>query len=167
MKLHGMKIISFLVLAVISYAAAAAPGTPIGGIIVKGGKNPGGQMLVVGTTDAEGKFKIKFAESGEYKLEFVGKSEKPSLAHAADDVRLEYAISSVADTQKRAAAPSQTARFSRNLANAQLMVNVPKGGAEISGVLLTAGAAEAMPTAEKAISESGVSVKSSKPKGSK
>ncbi|MES2760554.1 MAG: T9SS type A sorting domain-containing protein [Bacteroidota bacterium] len=34
------------------------PGTPIGGIIVKGGKNPGGQMLVQTTTDAAGNYTL-------------------------------------------------------------------------------------------------------------
>jgi hypothetical protein len=167
MKFSSATIISFLTLAVVSLAAVAAPGSPIGGIIVKGGKNPGGQMLVLGTTDAEGKFKIKFAESGDYKLEFVGKANKTLVAREADDVRLEYAVRAVADTQKLASAASHTARFSSNLGNAQLLVTVPKGGAEIAGVLQTTSAVEASPSAERAINESGVSVKSSKPKGSK
>jgi hypothetical protein len=34
------------------------PGTPIGGIIVKGGKNPGGQMFVQTTTDANGDYSL-------------------------------------------------------------------------------------------------------------
>jgi hypothetical protein len=34
------------------------PGTPIGGIIVKGGKNPGGQMFVQTTTDANGAYTL-------------------------------------------------------------------------------------------------------------
>jgi hypothetical protein len=165
MKFSSATIISFLTLAVVSLAAVAAPGSPIGGIIVKGGKNPGGQMLVLGTTDAEGKFKIKFAESGDYKLEFVGKANKTLVARETDDVRLEYAVRAVADTQKLASAASHTARFSSNLGNAQLLVTVPKGGAEIAGVLQTS-AVEARPSAERAINESGVSVKSSKPKAS-
>lgn len=167
MKFSSATIISFLTLAVVSLAAVAAPGSPIGGIIVKGGKNPGGQMLVLGTTDAEGKFKIQFAESGDYKLEFVGKGNKTLVAREADDVRLEYAVRAVAGTQKLASAASHTARFSSNLENAQLLVTVPKGGAEIAGVLQTTSAVEASPSAERAINESGVSVKSSKPKGSK
>lgn len=167
MKFSSAAIISFLSLAVVSLAAVAAPGSPIGGIIVKGGKNPGGQMLALGTTDAEGKFKVKFAESGDYKLEFVGKPNKTLLAREADEVRVEYAVRAIADTRKLAPAASQTARFSSNLGNAQLLVTVPKGGAEIAGVLQTTRAAEASPSAERAINEVGVSVKSSKPKGSK
>ncbi|MES2515144.1 MAG: GEVED domain-containing protein [Bacteroidota bacterium] len=34
------------------------PGTPIGGIIVKGGKNPGGQMFVQTTTDSNGDYSL-------------------------------------------------------------------------------------------------------------
>lgn len=34
------------------------PGTPIGGIIVKGGKNPGGQMFVQTTTDGNGVYTL-------------------------------------------------------------------------------------------------------------
>ena len=34
------------------------PGTPIGGIVVKGGKNPGGQMLVQTITDAAGQYTL-------------------------------------------------------------------------------------------------------------
>ena len=167
MKFSSATIISFLTLAVVSFAAVAAPGTPIGGITVKGGKNPGGQMLVLGTTDTEGKFKIKFVESGDYKLEFVGKANKSPVARDTDGVRLEYAVRAVADTQKLATAPSHTARFANNLGNAKLLVTVPKGGAEITGVLQTTSAVEASPMAARAINESGVSVKSSTPKSSK
>ena len=34
------------------------PGTPIGGIIVKGGKNPGGQMLVQTITATDGTYTL-------------------------------------------------------------------------------------------------------------
>ena len=57
-----MKLVSLLILAVVSIAAVAAPGQPIGGIIVKGGKNPGGQMPVLATTDSKGRFDIAFPE---------------------------------------------------------------------------------------------------------
>lgn len=39
-------------------AQPLAPGTPIGGIIVKGGKNPGGQMFVQTVTDAAGNYTL-------------------------------------------------------------------------------------------------------------
>jgi hypothetical protein len=39
-------------------AQPLVPGTPIGGIIVKGGKNPGGQMFVQTTTDAAGNYTL-------------------------------------------------------------------------------------------------------------
>lgn len=46
-------------------AAAARPGNPIGGIIVKGGKNPGGQMLTT-TTNENGEFSFVVTEQGSY-----------------------------------------------------------------------------------------------------
>ena len=124
-------------------------------------------MLVLGTTDTEGKFKIKFVESGDYKLEFVGKANKSPVARDTDGVRLEYAVRAVADTQKLATAPSHTARFANNLGNAKLLVTVPKGGGEIAGVLQATSAVLASPMAARAINENGVSVKSSKPASSK
>ncbi|MES2567027.1 MAG: T9SS type A sorting domain-containing protein [Bacteroidota bacterium] len=39
-------------------SGVAAPGSPIGGIIVKGGKNPGGQMFVQTTTAADGTYTL-------------------------------------------------------------------------------------------------------------
>ncbi len=44
---------------------AKAPGEPIGGIIVKGGRNPGGQMFTV-TTDKNGQAEIVIREAGNY-----------------------------------------------------------------------------------------------------
>jgi hypothetical protein len=73
--MNRFKKIAFLTLAMFSLAAVAAPGGSIGGIIVKGGKNPGGQMMVLGTTDANGKFDIKLAEGGDYRLEFVARNK--------------------------------------------------------------------------------------------
>jgi hypothetical protein len=53
---------------VFASAAIAVPGTPIGGIIVKMGRNPpGGQTLVLTTKDADGKFRIP-SQGGEYIL---------------------------------------------------------------------------------------------------
>jgi hypothetical protein len=47
----------------------AVPGTPIGGIIVKQGRNPpGGQTLVLTTKDADGKFTIIPSQGGDYIL---------------------------------------------------------------------------------------------------
>lgn len=43
-----------------------APGQPIGGIIVKGGRNPGGQMFVQTTTDTSGHYKISGLPYGDY-----------------------------------------------------------------------------------------------------
>ena len=51
--------------AVISAAISRQAGTPIGGIIVKGGKNPGGQMRTM-TTDEDGMFEFTGLEAGNY-----------------------------------------------------------------------------------------------------
>jgi hypothetical protein len=44
-----------------------SPGSPIGGIVVKGGKNPGGNMMVI-TTNDNGEFELKGLEAGDYKF---------------------------------------------------------------------------------------------------
>jgi len=45
----------------------ASPGSPIGGIVVKGGKNPGGNMMTV-TTDNNGQFELTIREAGDYRF---------------------------------------------------------------------------------------------------
>lgn len=49
------------------YNGMAKPGNPIGGIIVKGGKNPGGNMLVVSSNE-KGEFELNGLETGEYQF---------------------------------------------------------------------------------------------------
>ncbi|MBS1919839.1 MAG: hypothetical protein JST17_06280 [Bacteroidetes bacterium] len=44
------------------------PGQPIGGIIVKGGRNPGGQMMTL-TTNKNGEFSLDAKEAGTYSFE--------------------------------------------------------------------------------------------------
>ncbi|MCP9750541.1 hypothetical protein [Ferruginibacter sp. HRS2-29] len=45
----------------------ALPGNPIGGIIVKGGKNPGGNMMVIISND-KGEFELNGLETGNYQF---------------------------------------------------------------------------------------------------
>lgn len=45
--------------------AAFTAGSPIGGIVVKGGKNPGGNLLVI-TTNSNGTFSFTASEAGDY-----------------------------------------------------------------------------------------------------
>lgn len=54
----------------INAAALALPGNPIGGIIVKGGKNPGGNAINL-TTNENGEVIFTATEAGEYKLQFT------------------------------------------------------------------------------------------------
>jgi hypothetical protein len=46
---------------------AARPGSPIGGIVVKGGKNPGGSMITV-TSNRDGELSLKGLEAGNYRF---------------------------------------------------------------------------------------------------
>jgi hypothetical protein len=46
-------------------AAAMRPGSPIPGVIVKGGKNPGGNLRTI-QTDPHGQFELKNLEAGDY-----------------------------------------------------------------------------------------------------
>lgn len=56
-----------LVLSVSVAIGMANAGEPIPGVDVKLGKNPGGQVIVVATTDREGRFSAQVrVESGEY-----------------------------------------------------------------------------------------------------
>lgn len=48
-------------------AVSAKPGNPIGGIIVKGGKNPGGSMMVI-TSNDKGEFELKGLQTGNYQF---------------------------------------------------------------------------------------------------
>lgn len=48
-------------------SALAKPGNPIGGIIVKGGKNPGGNMMVI-TSNDKGEFELNGLETGNYQF---------------------------------------------------------------------------------------------------
>ncbi len=52
----------------------ARPGNPIGGIIVKGGKNPGGNLLVVTSTD-NGEFELNGLEVGNYQFTLTAPDE--------------------------------------------------------------------------------------------
>lgn len=54
---------------------AARPGTPIGGVIIKGGKNPGGQMLTL-TTNDNGEFSFDAAEPGNYDFQIAAPAGK-------------------------------------------------------------------------------------------
>lgn len=149
-------------------AVLAAPGGPIGGIIVKGGKNPGGQMRALATTDASGAFTIRFAEGGDYRLQFDGSGRKDLAERMTSGLQVDYAIrrSTERDAEPRGQAPIEGRHtpFHNRLENGQMDVTVPKGGAEIRGVLRSVATSEPTGTG-RAINESGVSAPPSKPKG--
>ena len=150
------KLVSLLTLAVVSIAAVAAPGQPIGGIIVKGGKNPGGQMLVLATTDSKGRFDIAFSEEGEYRIEF-GMGAKTTLHEAAiEGLRLDYVVTPMCcRSQSEPTDASQTTILSNNFKNAPLLIGVPRGGADMSGAFRSE-ATKKEPTAGKGIQENGI-----------
>lgn len=54
-------------------AASARPGNPIGGIIVKGGKNPGGNLRLI--SDENGKIEFDVQEAGEYAFQLSAPEE--------------------------------------------------------------------------------------------
>ena len=166
MNFKIVKLVSLLTLAVVSIAAVATPGNPIGGIIVKGGKNPGGQMLVLATTDSKGRFDIAFAEEGEYRIEFgMGAKTTPREAPIGE-VRLDYAVTPMCcRSQRKPTNASRTTILSNSFKNARILIVVPKDGADISGVFRTA-ATNQGPAADRNLEhdDQDVSVKSSRPK---
>ena len=146
-------------------AALGAPGTPIGGIIVKGGKNPGGQMRAMATTDAAGKFRILFAEGGDYTLEFDASVSRASAARMQAGVQVEYLIQRP-DELATGARPANAGRhtpFHNKLEKGRMVISVPQGGGELRGTLQAS--APDKDAAARAINESGVSVSPTKPKG--
>jgi len=62
------------VIADITDGAVARPGNPIGGIIVKGGKNPGGSMFTT-TTNSNGEFEFTNLQPGSYTFTMEGTLE--------------------------------------------------------------------------------------------
>ena len=155
MNFKIIKLVSLLTLAVVSIAAVAAPGNPIGGIIVKGGKNPGGQMLVLATTDSKGRFDIAFSEEGEYRIEF-GVGANATLREAPIEVRLDYVVTPMCcRSQSKPTDASRTTILSNKFNNAPLLIVVPKGGADISGTFHSA-ANKKGPAAGKGITQSGI-----------
>ena len=161
-----LKLLSLLTLAIVSIAAAAAPGTPIGGIVVKGGKNPGGHMAVLATTDSKGRFAMAFSEQGEYRIEFGIGAKTALREHPVGDFRLDYVVTpNGGSSESKRTEASRTTLLSSNFKNARLLVVVPNGGVEITGAFQSAETDQG-PAADRAINEAGVSVKSSRPKGS-
>lgn len=165
MNVTAVRTLLAAALLYVSSAVLAAPGTPIGGIIVKGGKNPGGQMRTLATTDTSGAFTIRFAEGGDYRLQFDGSSRKDASARMKAGLQVDYAIKRTAELVAAKGQAQQASRhtpFHNKLENSQMVVAIPKGGGEIRGVLRTLAPAETAPAA-RAITESGVSA--SQPKG--
>lgn len=69
----------------------------------------------------------------------------------------------VADAKRDTAAVSRRSPFHKKVENARIVVSVPKGGGEIRGILQSLDTSGANPEAERAINESGVSVKPPSP----
>ena len=159
MTLSRVKIIALLTMAVVSASAFAAAGQPIGGIIVKGGRNPGGKMLVLAATDTKGEFKIKFADGGEYQLDFASSAEKKLPARDAGEVRLDYVVranvDAVGETKKDSSGARFSTRFPIKSMCCRVLLSVPKGGAEVTGVFQAMGP-EVSAAAQEGINQAGM-----------
>lgn len=66
-------------------ATAARPGTPIGGIIVKGGKNSEGAQMVV-TADSSGQFELTIKEAGNYRF-IITAPESQKKGHSEKGIK--------------------------------------------------------------------------------
>lgn len=58
-------------------AFVASPGSPIGGIVVKGGKNPGGSTLTI-TTNNDGTFQLNGIKAGNYRFVITAPAQPPA-----------------------------------------------------------------------------------------
>jgi hypothetical protein len=58
-------------------AFVASPGQPIGGIVVKGGKNPGGSTLTI-TTNGDGTFQLIGIKAGDYRFVITTPTQSPA-----------------------------------------------------------------------------------------
>jgi 5-hydroxyisourate hydrolase-like protein (transthyretin family) len=164
MKTNAATIIIAMVFVFfLNVVLAATSGTPIKGVIVKGGRNPGGQMLVLATTNRDGSFTIEFAEGGEYKLVFEAKSRNEFSARVNAGMELEYALTAkeqiTAVSEQKAAEISRHTPFHNKIVDAQTIVVVPQGGGVIRGILRSINPSEIERNAERSIKEKGVSVK--------
>lgn len=63
-------------------AAMAQPGQPIGGIVVKGGRNSGGQVLTA-TTNEKGEFSFDIPQPGNYVFEISNPAERERVINEA------------------------------------------------------------------------------------
>ncbi|WP_395012036.1 hypothetical protein [Undibacterium sp.] len=152
----------------ISLSTYAKPGTPIGGVIVKGGKNPGGQMLVQTTTDTGGKFTLTFTEGGEYQISFDQSKIKMPAAQAKTamtekmnaSLSVDYAVSTTGST-------SRHTPIHKKIDSTAILIKVPNGGGTLNGTVSQGDTATDNDASERAINESGVSVKSDPKKGVK
>ncbi|MBR7800085.1 hypothetical protein [Undibacterium fentianense] len=157
----------FVFTALFCTSLAASPGTPIGGIIVKGGKNPGGQMIQRALTDSNGQFQIEFSEGGEYRLSFETGDSKVEARNSFGEklnagLALDYTVVSKSTAGRHTP-------FHNKVTNGMMLVTVPEGGGSMRGVLSSGDAtsATASPSLDRAINESGISVKSEPKKGVK
>lgn len=145
------KMLSFILISAFAVSdLSAAPRTPIGGIIVKGGKNPGGQMLVRATTDSNGSFTVNFTEGGEYSVEFERPNAGKNSGGKVDaEMQLDYTMQTSAKSAGRRS-------FSNKTGKDATIITVPEGGAIIKGTLRSSGSFQAPKAVPKAITQSGI-----------
>lgn len=154
-KVNAMNhIVKFLAAMFLSTLAipelSAAPGTPIGGIIVKGGKNPGGQMLVRTTTDTSGKFTLRFDAGGEYQLIFdQAQARKDFGEKVQTGLQVDYFVQTPAHPERRAS-------FHKNVERGAIIVTIPAGGGTITGTVRSVERLQAPKPAAKGITQSGI-----------
>lgn len=144
MNFTGTRTLAAMAVLYVSLTALALAGAPIKGVIVKGGRNPQGDLHNLSTTDASGKFTVEFADGGEYRLQFEGPSGQDLGDVAQAGAHLDYTVSAKdqddASARKKSTGDYGLAtKFSVEVGRkAQIVVTVPQGGGQISGVLQSA-----------------------------
>ncbi len=137
MNISAIRTIAMILAMLCICTAAATPGNPIGGIIVKGGKNPGGQMRALATTDRNGEFKIESSDAGEYKLVFEVKASDQSRNRIETGMELEYTMKpkgAIARSPSRSDPGAvRSTPFRMKIDRAPIVVVIPAGGGTLIG----------------------------------
>jgi len=113
-------------------------------------------MRALATTDADGQFRIQFADGGDYMLEFDGISNREFAARMKAGVDVHYSVRGKASDGRGGDVANRHTPFHNKQPIARIIVNVPNGGGTVSGRLETRDPAGSEAATARAINEAGM-----------